>query len=142
MYITHTIITTPEAPASEPTVVLNVRGVLDGSNYQKLVETARANHQKGARRLIINMAAVPSVSAAGVAGLFIIGEILEGRTVYDQEGWAVLKGMSAAVEQGRSFRRLALVALNGQVASALHAARFDQLARMAPSVADAISAWA
>jgi anti-anti-sigma regulatory factor len=91
--------------------------------------------------MIVNMADVDSVSSAGIAGLYLIGELLEGRATYDQdpEGWVVYDQMHEALEQGRAFTRLFLAAPNERVASTLRVTQFDRLARTLPSVEDAIS---
>jgi anti-anti-sigma regulatory factor len=138
--VTQSSIAAAEARASERAAVIELHGALNGASYQKLVDKVLAILQEGVSRIIINLANVHSVNRAGIASLYMVGGILEGRAVSDQDGWAVYKQMDIDLEQNRTFERLVLVAPNEEIASVLRAAGLDKLVPTLSSMEKAIAA--
>ena len=135
------IIVPPDARVIVPITVLHLHGALDGSSYETLVEAARAEIEGGARRMIIDLTGVDAVTTAGVIGLYTVGTLLEGGSLDDLEGYAVMDEMRKAIDRSDTFVGLYLAAPNEKVAHALSATSIDQLARTLPSVEEAISAF-
>jgi anti-anti-sigma regulatory factor len=141
MHITQTHIASSEAQPEATTTILDVHGTLDGTGIQTLLESVQANMEKGSRRMIINLAEVDSVSSAGLVGLFMVGELLEGRPVQHLAGWNVIGQMRMTLEHGGTFPNLSLASANQNVTQALHASSFNRLVRTLPTVDDAIAAF-
>jgi hypothetical protein len=121
------------------TAVLYLYGALDGTTYESLVEAASTLIEEGARRIIIDLENVDALSIAGQVGLFTVGMLLEGRPVAGLDGYAVIGEMRKAIDDGLPFANLYLASPSGQVGEFLHANSLDQLARVQPSVDDAMA---
>jgi hypothetical protein len=142
MYITETHIASSETQLEATPIILDVHGTLDGSSLQTLLQSAKASIEKGSRRMIINLAEVDSISNAGLLGLYMVGELLEGRSVDDLEGWTVIDQLRETLEHGGTFPNLSLAAPNQNVAHTLHTSSFfDRLVRTLPTVDDAVAAF-
>jgi anti-anti-sigma regulatory factor len=133
------IIVPPEARIQEPITILHLSGKLDGSGYETMVSAAQAEYENGARRMILDLEGVPSVSSAGVIGLYIVGAMLGGENLAGLEGYAVMAQMRAAIDAGELLAAMCLAAPGEKVASALERSGFARLVRIMPTVDDAIS---
>lgn len=133
-------ITVPdEARVTVPITVLHLRGVLDSSSFEVLVEAARAEIQRGPRCIVIDLAGVEDMSRlSGVVSLYMVGALLEDRNIDDLDGWALLREMCKDFDQGEEFSRLVIAAPNEKVARTLGITGFDRLARVSPTVDEAI----
>jgi hypothetical protein len=139
--VSETHIASSEVQPDATTTILDVHNTLDGTSIQTLLESVQANLKKGTRRIIINLAGVDKVSRAGLVGLYMIGELLEGRSLHDLEGWKVIGQMRMTLEQGGTFPNLSLAAPNQNVVNSLRTSGFDRLVRTLPTVDDAIAAF-
>jgi anti-anti-sigma regulatory factor len=84
-------ITDEQAHGSVPVSIISVHGNLDASNYEALIERARALHAAGARHIVIDMSNVPFMASSGLVALHSIVLLLQGRTPPDLEhGWNAL----------------------------------------------------
>lgn len=62
-------ITSENLQADVPVLLLRVRGWLDAQSEGKLLETARAEHDNGARFLLIDMHHLDTITSAGIRAL-------------------------------------------------------------------------
>lgn len=68
--------------------ILNLKGDLDGSNYQALINKAREVQQAGTARLLLDFSQVGYMSSAGLVALHTIAKLLQGAPLPDPEaGW-------------------------------------------------------
>lgn len=75
--------------------VLGIKGELDGSNYQTLIEKARSLVRDGASNLILDMSECGFMSSAGLVALHSIALLMRGQEPPDPEqGWAAIHSMS------------------------------------------------
>ena len=140
MHITQTHIASSEAQ-SAATTILDVHGKLDGTGIHTLLESVQANVEQGSRRMIINLTEADSVTSAGLVGLYMVGELLEGRSVQHLAGWNVIGQMRMTLEDGVAFPNLSLASPNQHVTHTLRASNFDRLMRTHSTVDDAIAAF-
>jgi len=81
--------------------ILHLSGDLDGSNYRQVIERAQALYRAGARRLLLDLSAVPYVSSAGLVALNNIALVFSGKDAPDPEnGWRALRAVGHAAESG------------------------------------------
>ena len=133
------IIVPPEGRVIVPVTIIHLEGALDGSSYEELVATARAQVENGACRMVIDLERVPMLSKAGLTGLYMVGRMLEGAPVENLEGWAIMQQMQKDFEHGRSFSSLHLAAPGEKIAQTLSASNFNRLVRILEAVDEAIA---
>ena len=86
---------------SETVVTLHVKGKLDGSNYQGLVDKAQKLYDSGKRNLLLDMSELTFISSAGISGLHRVALIFRGEKQADpEEGWAAYRAINRDRESG------------------------------------------
>ncbi len=81
-------ITAKQVQGRVPVTVLAVEGPLDGSNFQELIVAGQQAYKRGARRMLVDLAAVPFMSSAGLVALHSLVLLLDGQPLPDLEyGW-------------------------------------------------------
>ena len=71
-----------------PITVLKPHGTLDAATYGELIETAQAEYDKGARRMIIDLGDVSHMASAGIVAIHTITKLLHGSDpTQAQGGW-------------------------------------------------------
>jgi anti-anti-sigma regulatory factor len=79
------------AQARVPVTIVRIKGNLDGSNYQTLIDQAKELYAAGARDMLIDLSGCDYVSSAGLVALHSIVKMLRGEAPVDPEsGWDAL----------------------------------------------------
>ncbi len=86
---------------SPTTVLLDLDGELDASNYLDVIERVRQLYAAGARRLIIDMSNLKFLSSSGLVSLHSAALIMRGDEPPSPElGWSAFHAIASDVEQG------------------------------------------
>ncbi len=81
--------------------VLKLKGNVDGSNYQQVIQKGDELYQTGTRNLLLDLAAVPFLSSAGLVALHRLSLTLRGSSQPEPEsGWQALGDISKDLDQG------------------------------------------
>ena len=81
-----------------PVTVIRPQGEVDASNYQDLIEEARAACGAGAADILLDLSEVPYMSSAGLVALQSISALLRGDQAADPEwGWQALRAIHREV---------------------------------------------
>ena len=84
-----------------PVTILQLNGQLDGQTYQALIEKALEVTKTGVRNIILDMTELTYISSAGLVSLHTIATMMKGGEMPDPEqGWAALKSMDGAADEG------------------------------------------
>ncbi len=75
-------------PKPEATAILRLKGVLDGSTAQALIDEAQKLYAGGTRNLLIDLGGLTFMSSAGISALFRVALIFRGEKIVDEKGWA------------------------------------------------------
>jgi anti-anti-sigma regulatory factor len=91
-----------EQVQSKPAVtILNLKGDLDGSNYQVLINKAKEVHQAGTTHMVLDFGQVGYMSSAGLVALHTIAKLLQGAPLPDPEaGWEAFHAIGRDQDAG------------------------------------------
>jgi anti-anti-sigma factor len=81
--------------------IMQLRGDLDGSSYEKFITEAQNLYDGGTRNLILDMSELTFISSAGLAGLHRVARVYGGEdrsTI--EEGWAAIHAMGKEPDSG------------------------------------------
>ena len=97
-----------QAQARVPVNILRVQGDVDGSNYQQLIERARALYQAGARQILLDLGGVRYMSSAGLVALHTMALLYQDQPLPDPDyGWRAIRALGEAGAVGKQpFVRL------------------------------------
>lgn len=88
-------------PGSPATIILDLDGELDASNYLDVIERVRQLYQSGARQLVIDLSDLNFLSSSGLVSLHSSALIMRGEEPPDPElGWSAFHSIASDVEQG------------------------------------------
>lgn len=65
-------------PADEPIAIMRLRGDINATNFMEIVDQAREIYKNPARKLIIDLSEVPSISSTGLVAVHKIALIYSG----------------------------------------------------------------
>ena len=86
---------------SPTTVLLDLDGELDASNYLDVIERVRQLYEGGTRQLIIDMSNLRFLSSSGLVSLHSAALIMRGEEPPSPElGWSAFHAIASDVEQG------------------------------------------
>ncbi|MBP6015668.1 MAG: STAS domain-containing protein [Candidatus Promineofilum sp.] len=86
---------------SPATVLLNLDGELDASNYLDVIERVRHLYEGGARQLIIDLSDLKFLSSSGLVSLHSAALIMRGEEPPSPDlGWSAFHAIASDVEQG------------------------------------------
>jgi len=81
--------------------VLQLKGALDGSNYQDLIAEAQKLYEAGQRDLLLDLSQLTFMSSAGISALHRAALIFRGETLKDgEDGWASYRAIGNDRESG------------------------------------------
>jgi anti-sigma B factor antagonist len=127
------IITLPQ-PGRVPATVLQLKGDLDASTEQQVVESARAAVAQGTRNVVIDLAGVAYMSSAGVRALHQVYLLL--RPAGEEQ--AALQGMR---DGSYTASTLKLLRPNKDVQSVLSMTGMDMYLEIHPDLKSALAAF-
>ncbi len=88
----------PDKPA---TIILDLDGELDASNYMDVIDRVRQLYDEGARQLIIDLSDLTFLSSSGLVALHSAAMIMRGENPPGPElGWSAFHAIATDVEQG------------------------------------------
>jgi anti-anti-sigma regulatory factor len=83
-------ITKNEKPV--PVTILHLDGILDGANYESLIDEAQKVYAAGARDLILDLGKLTFISSAGLGALHRVALLFQGKKHPAQdESWAAYR---------------------------------------------------
>jgi len=124
---------------------LHCEGSLDWSCYRLLVGVVMEEIRLGAEEIIIDLSHVERISLAGMVGLFISGELLEGNQsltfpIKDEQdldqldGWEVIHDFYEFTTRGVPFKKLQLAGPNQGILDCLTLVGLNRLFRVMPKI--------
>ena len=82
-------------------VLLHLKGTLDGSNYQSLINEAQKLYDGGVRNIILDLSQLTFMSSAGISALHRVALIFRGEKLAElEEGWASYHAISRDRDSG------------------------------------------
>jgi len=115
-----------EAKGEVPVTILHLRGELDASNYQLVVDKAKEAYALGARNLVIDLGEVPYMGSSGLVAFHSVALLMRGETLPDSEvGWGALRSIDREREAGLQ-KHVKLLNPQPRVDRVLRMAGFDQ----------------
>lgn len=88
----------PDKPA---TIILDLDGELDASNYMDVIDRVRQLYDEGARQLIIDLSDLTFLSSSGLVALHSAAMIMRGENPPGPElGWSAFHAIATDVERG------------------------------------------
>lgn len=90
------------AVSNQPTtVILDLDGELDASNYLDVIERVRQLYNGGARQLVIDLSNLTFLSSSGLVALHSAALVMRGEEPPGPElGWSAFHAIATDVEQG------------------------------------------
>ena len=121
MYVTAT-----QAQAEVSITVLHIKGELDASNYQILIDKAREAYADGTRNVLLDLSEVPYMGSSGLVAFHSVALLMRGERPPDPEGgWGALRSIDR--ERGAGLQQhVKLLNPQPKVESVLRMAGFDQ----------------
>jgi anti-anti-sigma regulatory factor len=115
-----------EAKGEVPVTILHLKGELDASNYQLVVDKAKEAYALGARNLVVDLGEVPYMGSSGLAAFHSIALLVRGEKLPDsQAGWGALRSMDRD-RSGGLQKHVKLLNPQPRVDRVLRMAGFDQ----------------
>jgi len=88
----------PDKPA---TIILDLDGELDASNYLDVIERVHQLYSDGARQLVIDLSDLSFLSSSGLVALHSAALVMRGEEPPGPElGWSAFHAIATDVEQG------------------------------------------
>jgi anti-anti-sigma factor len=94
-------ITINQVQGKVPVTILGVKGDLDASNYQDVIDSAIQVYEGGARDILVDMSEIKFMSSSGLVALHSIALLMRGGKVPDTEhGWEAFRTLDRDRESG------------------------------------------
>lgn len=94
-------ITVSQVQGAVPVTILELRGDLDASNYEKLVARAREVYEAGARDILLDLGGLLHMSSSGLVALHRIAVLLRGEGQPSSEsGWEDFRAIDRDIGRG------------------------------------------
>jgi hypothetical protein len=119
--------------------ILRPVGSLNEANYENLIACAWLAHQQGARHVIVDLAAVAHVGAAGLVALHTLAQLTQGTPPDPEAGWAAIRALAEAPPL-RS--RLPVLNARPQLKRMLSAAPYSNFLSLPSGLGAALAEWA
>lgn len=88
-------------PDSPTTVILDLDGELDASNYLDVIDRVRQLYNGGARQLVIDLSDLTFLSSSGLVSLHSSALVMRGEEPPSPDlGWSAFHAIASDVEQG------------------------------------------
>jgi anti-anti-sigma regulatory factor len=112
---------------SETLVTLHIKGKLDGSNYETLIDEAQKLYDSGRRNLLLDMSELTFISSAGISALHRAALIFRGeKRAGHEEGWASYRAIDRDRGSGKQ-EHIKLFGLSERVQQTLETVGFTEL---------------
>lgn len=88
-------------PGKPATIILDLDGELDASNYLDVIERVHQLYSDGARQLVIDLSDLSFLSSSGLVALHSAALVMRGEEPPGPElGWSAFHAIATDVEQG------------------------------------------
>jgi len=88
-------------PDSPTTVILDLDGELDASNYLDVIDRVRQLYNGGARQLVIDLSDLTFLSSSGLVSLHSSALVMRGEEPPSPDlGWSAFHAIASDVDQG------------------------------------------
>jgi anti-anti-sigma regulatory factor len=119
-------VTTTQAQAEVPVTVLHLKGELDASNYQIIIDKAREAYAEGTQNLLVDLSEVPYMGSSGLVAFHSVALLMRGETPpAPEEGWGALRSIDREREAGLQ-QHVKLLNPQPKVERVLRMAGFDR----------------
>lgn len=89
------------APGKPATIILDLDGELDASNYLDVIERVHQLYSDGARQLVIDLSDLSFLSSSGLVALHSAALVMRGEEPPGPElGWSAFHAIATDVERG------------------------------------------
>jgi anti-anti-sigma regulatory factor len=96
-----------QAKGRVPVTVIKTQGNVDGSNYEQLIDMAKAEIDAGAHDVLLDLAETAYMSTAGMLALQSIARMLRGEAATNPEaGWSAIHALEHEREQPQTHLKL------------------------------------
>lgn len=134
--------TIEQATGRIPITVMVLKGELDASNFNELIETARGLYDSGTRHVLIDLAGLQFMASSGLVALHSILRLMHGEPPPDPEaGWGALHSLGLDAADGATQREVQLCAAQPAVERVLTRTGLTRLFLLHPDRATAIDAF-
>ncbi len=134
-------IKTTEIKGRVPVTVLRTTGNIDGSNYQQLIDEAKAAYHAGARDILLNMVGTEYMSSAGLVAMQTIIKLLQNEELPDpEEGWDAMADIDRSREGGYR-EHFKLVNVQPRVARSLEQVGFKNYIAIFDDLDEAVASF-
>jgi anti-anti-sigma regulatory factor len=117
-----------EVAGRVPITVVALDGELDASNFERLIDEARALYERGVRHVLLDLSGLAFLASSGLVALHSIVRILHGEPPPDLEsGWGALHTVGLDADAGTTQREVQLAAPQPSVARVLQRTGLDRL---------------
>jgi anti-anti-sigma factor len=124
-----------------PVAVMHLHGDVDGSNYQRVIDSARELCDSGARDILVDLREVPFLSSAGLVALHSIALMVRGEAPTNREGsWGALHAIDRERERGIQ-PHVKLVGPQPKVNRVLEMAGFTRFIEVHPDMDAALASF-
>lgn len=115
---------------SPATVILNLSGELDATNYLDVIERVRGLYSEGARQLVLDLSDLKFLSSSGLVSLHSAALIMRGEQPPSPElGWSAFHTIATDVERGYESNCV-IVNPQGRVRKTLEMTGFNTFLRI------------
>jgi anti-anti-sigma regulatory factor len=88
--------------------VIALRGELDGSNFEQVIDAGRAARDAGATRIVLDLAGLSYMGSSGLVAIHSIALLLRGQEpTSPEDGWQALHDLGGAHDEGEGALSLA-----------------------------------
>ena len=120
--------------------VVSLEGELDASNFERLIDEARAMYDGGARHLLLDISGLTFLASSGLVALHSIVRIMHGEPPPDLDaGWDALHSLGLDVSTGGTQREVQLAGPQPAVARVLQRTGLERLFIVHPDRATGIA---
>jgi anti-anti-sigma regulatory factor len=124
---TEMYITTSQKQGRVPVTILELAGIVDGSNYMLLVDEAKKSYLNGMRDLLIDLSKLTFLGSSGLAAIHKTALLFRDQpTANEESGWAAYHAIDR--DRGSGVQKhVKLLSPQPRVAEVLDIASFDSL---------------
>jgi len=125
-----------------PVTVIALDGELDGSTYERVIDSVRKVYESGGRRLLLDLTNLQFISSAGLVAMHSSMRMMRGEAPPDPEhGWEALRAIQSEVEDGTVQANLRLCGTQDAVQKVLDRTGLGPLLPSYPDRATALAAF-
>jgi anti-anti-sigma regulatory factor len=134
-------INTSQKQGRVPVAILQLVGILDGSNYMLLVDEAKRIYINGIRDVVIDLSKLTFISSSGLAAIHKTALLFRDQPMAEQEsGWAAYHAIDR--DRGSGVQKhVKLLSPQPRVADVLHIASFDSLFEIHTNLEAAVASF-